>query len=192
MKHKRVISASAAALLALALTALPVAPDLAEGDLAGSAAYAKGPGGGNGGGHGGGKGGHGNGHSKAHGEGHAKARGFGHALERRQLHGLGFGHLPGLGRDRELGRGHGHGHGDGPVRNADAVSGIAVLPNPPASKETGARGQGGENAGGSDRAIADIAAALARGADDGNSDRGGNRDLIAARDGEDLARAQLY
>ncbi len=50
--HNRLITGAAATLLALALSALPVVPDLAEGELAGATAHAKGQGGGNGGGYG--------------------------------------------------------------------------------------------------------------------------------------------
>jgi hypothetical protein len=192
--RNRVIPASAAAFLALALTALPVAPDLAEGDLAGAVAYAKGQGGGNGGGNGGGKGGHGHGkgghghgHSKARGHGHELARGFGHALEHGQVHGLGH--------DRELGRGHGHGHGDGPAGDADAVSGIAVLPYPTAregglttsSRDRPSARQVGENVGGSDQAIAEIAAALAD-ADDKTDDQDRVAAAVAARPGDTRKR----
>ena len=70
--RNNLIPGAAAAVLTLALSALPVVPDLAEGGLAGVAAHAKGQGGGNGGGPGGGNGG-GNGNAGGNGQGHGSA-----------------------------------------------------------------------------------------------------------------------
>ncbi len=81
--RNNLIPGAAAAVLTLALSALPVVPDLAEGDLAGVAAHAKGQGGGNGGGPGGGNGG-GNGNAGGNGQGHgsAAAGGIGRGLDK--------------------------------------------------------------------------------------------------------------
>ena len=115
--RNNLIPGAAAAVLTLALSALPVVPDLAEGGLAGVAAHAKGQGGGNGGGPGGG-----NGNAGGNGQGHgsAAAGGIGRGLDKTDKTGSVSRSSATDKTDKTDHASHGLGHGK------DSVSGVGL------------------------------------------------------------------